>query len=193
MAVPISSGTVKRKPLSKRTRFEVFKRDGFTCQFCGNTPPAVILEVDHLVPLSKGGVDEIINLLTSCEGCNRGKSDRLVTQISSPDARPETLRIHQEVAEAKRFLNERLELDRINLALISYLRDQWSECFGRLKHPPADRQIKAWLANFSPDTILDSWRIVGEYTRVGKRFESSNALCAYIAGVCKNKRSQNGQ
>lgn len=48
--VPISSGPVKRKPLSKRIRFEVFKRDSFTCQFCGRTPPEVILEEPEEYP-----------------------------------------------------------------------------------------------------------------------------------------------
>ncbi len=57
---------------SKRLRFEVFKRDLFTCQYCGRTPPAVVLEADHINPLSKGGPDTVDNLITSCSDCNRG-------------------------------------------------------------------------------------------------------------------------
>ena len=64
---------MKRKSLSKKTRFEVFKRDGFICQYCGNSPPAVILEIDHIKPFKAGGSNEIDNLLTSCFDCNRGK------------------------------------------------------------------------------------------------------------------------
>lgn len=63
-----------RKPLSRRTRFEVFKRDLFTCQYCGRTPPAVVLECDHIDPVAGGGGDEETNLVTACEDCNRGKS-----------------------------------------------------------------------------------------------------------------------
>ena len=48
--------------ISKKIRFEVFKRDGFTCQYCGNTPPNVILEVDHIEPKSKNGKDDINNV-----------------------------------------------------------------------------------------------------------------------------------
>lgn len=40
-----------RKPISKKLRFEVFKRDGFRCAYCGKFPPAVILEVDHIEPI----------------------------------------------------------------------------------------------------------------------------------------------
>ena len=41
----------KRKSLSKKIRFEVFKRDKFTCQYCGKTAPNVVLEVDHIEPV----------------------------------------------------------------------------------------------------------------------------------------------
>ena len=61
--------------LSKKLRFEVFKRDKFTCQYCGKRPPDVVLEIDHIVPKAKGGEDNSGNLTTACFDCNRGKSD----------------------------------------------------------------------------------------------------------------------
>ena len=64
-----------RKNISKKTRFEVFKRDKFTCQYCGRSAPDVILEVDHIMPVAKGGTNDIMNLITSCKDCNRGKKD----------------------------------------------------------------------------------------------------------------------
>lgn len=67
--------------LSKKTRFSVFKRDAFTCQYCGRTPPQVILEVDHIHPVSKGGKNGTDNLITACFDCNRGKSGDLLTSI----------------------------------------------------------------------------------------------------------------
>lgn len=63
-----------RKPLSKRVRFEVFKRDRFVCQYCGAHPPDALLEVDHIVPVVEGGGDEEANLVTACFDCNRGKA-----------------------------------------------------------------------------------------------------------------------
>jgi hypothetical protein len=60
----------------KNVRFEVFKRDSFRCQYCGRSAPDVVLEVDHIVPKSKGGTDDMLNLITSCFDCNRGKSDK---------------------------------------------------------------------------------------------------------------------
>lgn len=64
-----------RKAISKRVRFEVLKRDAFTCQYCGKSAPDVILHLDHIKPVSKGGSNGIMNLVTSCQSCNSGKSD----------------------------------------------------------------------------------------------------------------------
>lgn len=64
-----------RKSISVRTRFEIFKRDGFVCQYCGRKSPDVVLEVDHIVAVVDGGTNDPINLVTSCWECNRGKSD----------------------------------------------------------------------------------------------------------------------
>ncbi len=59
--------------LKKKTRFEVFKRDGFACIYCGKRAPEVVLEVDHIEPKSNGGSDNFANLITACFDCNRGK------------------------------------------------------------------------------------------------------------------------
>ncbi len=67
--------------ISQKLRFEVFKRDGFKCAYCGKGPPEVILEADHIDPKSKGGGDDINNLITSCFDCNRGKCATPLTQI----------------------------------------------------------------------------------------------------------------
>lgn len=66
----------KRKKLATSLRFEVFKRDSFTCQYCGRKAPDVVLELEHIEPVSKGGSDELLNLITSCWQCNSGKGDR---------------------------------------------------------------------------------------------------------------------
>jgi len=71
----------KRKQLSKKTRFDVFKRDGFVCQYCGAHPPGVILHVDHINPVAEGGGNDIDNLITACEPCNLGKGARELSDI----------------------------------------------------------------------------------------------------------------
>jgi len=62
----------------KRIRFEIFKRDNFTCQYCGRKAPNVELQIDHIIPKSKGGKDIPENLITACWDCNIGKSDVLL-------------------------------------------------------------------------------------------------------------------
>ena len=60
----------KRKPISKAVREAVFKRDNYCCVKCGSTKN---LEVDHKVSLANGGTNEMANLQTLCQDCNRRK------------------------------------------------------------------------------------------------------------------------
>ncbi len=65
-----------RKAISKKARFEVFKRDDFMCQYCGAHPPSATLHVDHIVAVISGGGNDLNNLITSCSFCNLGKGAR---------------------------------------------------------------------------------------------------------------------
>jgi 5-methylcytosine-specific restriction endonuclease McrA len=56
-------------------RFEILKRDR-VCQLCGVGRNDAVLEVDHIVPRSKGGSNDPDNLQVLCARCNRGKSNR---------------------------------------------------------------------------------------------------------------------
>jgi len=60
--------------ITKRTRFEVLRRDNHTCQYCGQMAPDVVLHVDHVEPVALGGSDKPDNLITACKDCNVGKS-----------------------------------------------------------------------------------------------------------------------
>ena len=102
--------------ITVRTRFEVFKRDGFTCQYCGRKSPEVVLEADHIVPASQGGGDDVVNLRTSCWECNRGKSDKPLAQLVTGEdphdkaiellERERQLREYNEVLAAERTRRE---------------------------------------------------------------------------------------
>ena len=93
-----SNQKINRVAIGKKQRFEVFKRDSFTCQYCGSKAPDVVLHVDHINPVSKGGENEIINLITSCVSCNLGKSDRLLTDKTSIEMQRKQL---EELAERR--------------------------------------------------------------------------------------------
>ena len=103
-----------RKPLSKRVRFEVFKRDGFKCMYCGAHPPGVLLHVDHVVAVAAGGKNAMDNLVTACEPCNLGKAavplsvvpQSLAEKAAEVAEREEQLRGYHVILEARR---QRLE------------------------------------------------------------------------------------
>lgn len=74
----ISPDARKRKPISGKTRLNVLERDDYRCQMCGRTvEDGVKLHIDHIVPVSKGGSNDIDNLQVLCHKCNLAKHDRM--------------------------------------------------------------------------------------------------------------------
>lgn len=74
-----------RNEVTHKLRFDVLQRDNHICQYCGANPKNnkgdendVELVIDHIVPLDKGGTNDLDNLITSCWECNEGKKARLL-------------------------------------------------------------------------------------------------------------------
>jgi hypothetical protein len=79
--------------VSKKLRFEVFRRDNFACRYCGKSAQdGAILEPDHVTPVSRGGRDAATNLVTACLECNSGKSDTPFTAPPIADVPQEAFR-----------------------------------------------------------------------------------------------------
>ena len=71
----------QRSLMTNKLRQQIKERDNFTCKFCGNsthTEPNLLLEIDHIIPVAKGGITEESNLQTLCWKCNRAKSCKLM-------------------------------------------------------------------------------------------------------------------
>ena len=67
-------------PLSRRpafTRFNVFLRDRFACQYCGDTPGTSELTFDHVIPRSRGGHTAWDNVVAACADCNLVKGNKM--------------------------------------------------------------------------------------------------------------------
>ena len=71
----------QRSLMTKKLREFIKNRDNFTCCSCGNSTyaePNLLLEIDHIIPVAKGGCTEESNLQTLCWKCNRAKSDKII-------------------------------------------------------------------------------------------------------------------
>ncbi|HZH25694.1 MAG TPA: HNH endonuclease [Azospirillaceae bacterium] len=64
------------------TRFNVFLRDRFTCQYCGQQYPTQELTFDHVMPRSRGGKTTWENVVTACSACNLRKGNQLPSQCA---------------------------------------------------------------------------------------------------------------
>ena len=171
---------MSRKSLSKKTRFEVFKRDGFICQYCGNSPPTVILEVDHIIPVKAGGNDAIDNLLTSCFDCNRGKGANTL-EIS-----PETIEQKRLILEEKRdqlkeyekIVNrKRRSLDR----KVDKLEDLFQEVYHHTWKEVFKKSIRDFLEQLPFHEVEDA--VVISCTKM----RDPNQATRYLCGICWNK------
>ncbi|HQI46873.1 MAG TPA: HNH endonuclease, partial [Bacteroidales bacterium] len=79
--------TTNRIKVMPGIRWQVFKRDNWRCVACGQSADDnVILHIDHILPRSKGGKDEINNYQTLCETCNIGKSNKDNTNLRNKNA-----------------------------------------------------------------------------------------------------------
>ena len=70
----------QRALMTPKLREKIKERDGYTCQICGlsnKDEPNLLLEIDHIIPLSKGGMTTEGNLQTLCWRCNRSKGAKI--------------------------------------------------------------------------------------------------------------------
>jgi 5-methylcytosine-specific restriction endonuclease McrA len=71
-----------RRPTIRLTRKNLMLRDGHQCQYCARRPPVRDLNIDHVMPRSRGGQDSWENLVTACRGCNLRKGWRTPEEAS---------------------------------------------------------------------------------------------------------------
>lgn len=115
-----------REQVRKSVRFEVFKRDSFTCQYCGEKAPEVVLELDHITPVSKGGTSDIINLVTSCRSCNSGKSDRTLSDATAvAKSRAQAEQLEERRQQLKMIADWHLSLVDMQSSSVSQLETLW--------------------------------------------------------------------
>lgn len=68
----------RSRSISLSVRLDVLTRDGYKCVYCGRSSQQIDLEIDHIIPYSKGGSNQIDNLQSLCFDCNRGKGTRII-------------------------------------------------------------------------------------------------------------------
>lgn len=172
-----------RVAVSKKLRFDVFKRDGFACQYCGAHPPDVILECDHIMPVVEGGQSTLDNLVTACFACNRGKGKRslLVVPQSLTDKaaeiaeREEQLQGYREILWAQQ---SRIEEDMWQVATTLF--------------PKSDEKglARAWLRSirmFNERLGLDEALDAADIALGQGPVYNDKRLFAYFCGVCWRK------
>ena len=74
--IALTLGTRRRRAFTFQDYLMIAVHSEQSCAFCGKRPPAVFLDIDHILPLSKGGSDLHYNLRFLCQHCNRSRGNR---------------------------------------------------------------------------------------------------------------------
>jgi hypothetical protein len=110
--------------ISRRLRYEVLRRDSYTCRYCGAKAPEVKITADHVIPVALGGTDEPSNLVAACEACNGGKTS------SSPDA-PVVADVSEDALRWSRAMAAAADQMRAEFAKRQDIYGQFDEWWGR--------------------------------------------------------------
>ena len=169
-------------------RFEVFRRDAFTCRYCGRKSPDAILEVDHVIPKSDGGPDDLGNLITSCYDCNRGKGARLLTAHL-----PDGVDFHEQailIAEQERQIAEYrhwkdVQRQREN-ADIARLRAQWERRWAA-SDAWTTPSVRRFLKHLDLHELQELIEQVTHDERWGWTEDEEEAAWRYFCGCCWRK------
>ena len=191
---------INRTHISKRVRFEVFKRDSFKCQYCGAAAPEVLLQIDHIHPVSKDGDDEITNLITSCGDCNSGKSNITLddrTALAKSRAQLEELQERREQLEM--MMEWRRGLRNLSGESVEMLCDYWNELApGWVVSEHGKRNVKKWLSRYTIEEITTAMDKAAtsylQYNKEGKcTADSWSTAFSRIAGICRVDRMSKEQ
>lgn len=175
--------------VSTRTRFEVFKRDGFTCQYCRRTPDedGVKLHVDHVIPRKEGGGDEIENLVTACQDCNFGKAAKMLgdrAPVANIDDQLEAMRVKrsklEEYEAEKRREKELREND--YRTVWNYWFQTWNVDSLENWHVPWENVLRGYIKSIGVEEIKDAMDITA-----AKFPTIKTDAVRYFNGVCKRK------
>lgn len=146
-----------RIPVSKKTRFEVFKRDKFTCQYCGRKAPEVVLNADHLRPVADGGPSDILNLVTSCAECNGGKGARLLSDASVVERqRAQIEELEERRQQLEMMLEWRDELSKFSEDVVDIISNRFGDRTGIYPNESGRQDIRKWLKRMSLEELLNA-------------------------------------
>lgn len=180
----------KRKAIPKSVRFEVFKRDRFTCQYCGRKSPDVTLEIDHIVPVAEGGTNEPLNLVTACFDCNRGKGKRKLDDTSAVVKQRKALdEIAERQEQARMMIQWKKELMETENKLVDSLMEYWISITGMYLTSEGRETLASYYRRFGYNETYEAIEIaVNGYFR--NTVDSAEDAFHKIGGICYNKRKQ---
>ena len=175
--------------MSKSLRFEILRRDSHACRYCGAKAPEAQLVVDHVIPVSLGGLDSADNLVTACRDCNAGKGS------TPPDASliAEVKQSQEKYELALALAGLKMEIERQEVeGLVAEFHEAWCSTMPSFAQPglgdlPLPEKLGDTLKTFLSkglgwETIIDCVQIAAGASHVAQR-----SRFRYFCGICNAK------
>lgn len=170
----------------KRLRFEILKRDGFRCRYCGVTSLDSMLHVDHVIPRSEGGTDDPENLVTSCQDCNLGKSNVGLEDTSATTSGPTTEDALEHAEQVREYLAAQMEVENARNLVRERLADIWRECVGG---DPLRTWYSGLRSSLRTHTFEQHVQAIEAVGLVAFRLRDGVARLQYFRGCLRRMRS----
>ena len=147
----------------------------------------MILEVDHIVPVAEGGKNDMLNLITSCRDCNRGKSKTKLSDTTTIDRQRQQLEDLNAIREQTEMLIEwKRGLMQIEETQVDAIGSLFHSEYGANLTDSGRKNTKALIRRFGFAEVYEATEIA-----VGK-YEDANYAFDMVGGICYNRRRDRG-
>jgi hypothetical protein len=169
--------------VSKRTRFEVLRRDNYTCRYCRSTDNP--LRVDHVTPVALGGTDDPANLVAACQDCNAGKASSSLDEATVAQVSDDAIRWREAMRQAMDEVNA--ERDQ-RLERFTWFTDSWEGWDETRIYLPGH-----WI------DVLTEWDAIGVRKSdvydaleiaLRNRGVAAEAVFNYMRGIIRNRTAE---
>ncbi len=168
--------------VSKRLRYEILRRDNFTCQYCGAKAPDVNLVVDHVAPKALVKDDSASNLVAACPDCNKGKTSM------APDA-PLVAAVNEKAAQyavaLNRVIEQRQAKQTDDTQLVRWFDKMW--CGWTSTPMDRDGNWESSVLRFRAIGLTPEFIERAVNSAMGNRRISGRNVWSYFCGICWNE------
>lgn len=174
--------------INQRLRFEILKRDGNACRYCGAMAPDAKLTIDHVMPVALGGTDDSSNLVTACRDCNAGKTSTMPDEKVVADVAAADLKLAAALRQAAAEVLAESEPADDEREYVDVFHRMWGEYQTPGNNDvPLPRNWRATVVNWRRSGLSEELMADALYIAMNAKGVTNDSVFRYMCGVVKNQ------